>query len=154
MCRSVRTEYHISEWQVRKRWSTVRSTPRMGWSTSRTESAAPKIAARFHISEWQVQKPRSTVPSTPWMGWSTSKVESAEPKVVERGRRLEWQVRKPRSSANSTHRTGWSTSGVKRQNRKLRQGSTFRSGRHKNGGVLCVARPGWDGRRQEQKVQN
>ena len=40
------------------------------------------------------------------------------------------------------------------QNRRLRQDTDFRSCRHIKRGVLCTARTGRDGRRQEQKVQN
>ena len=41
-----------------------------------------------------------------------------------------------------------------RTKERLRQDSVIWSGRYENEGVLLTARPGRDGQRQEQKVQN
>ena len=65
-----------------KKGSTVPRTYRTGWSTSRTESAEPKVAERGRCLEWQVQKRRSTAQSTRPTEWSTSAAESAEPKAA------------------------------------------------------------------------
>ena len=61
---------------------------------------------------------------------------------------------KRRSTVRSTHRTECQRQEKKVQNPRLRKGAVVWSGRYKNGGVLCTARTGRNGRRLQDKVQN
>ena len=55
---------------------------------------------------------------------------------------------------HSTYRTEWSTSAARNAEPKVATRSHRSEWQYKNGGVLCTARTGRDGRRQEKKVQN
>ena len=130
------------------------STHQTGWSTSRTESAEPKVAERGRRSSGRYKN--GGVLRIARTGLDGQRLRQ---KVQNRKLRQGTVVRSCRYKTKGLLCAARTEQDGRRQEQKVQnprsgKAAVVWSGRYDNGGVLRAARTGRDGRRQEYKMQN